>query len=209
VTDRPRLIGWSSLDLAHRQPLTPLVIVRAPPAGSSSGGKLANRSPCDERRADHPHNRDRRRGTPCGAPRHRSERLPPRPPTKLPWPRTAIAPLGGAPRLAHRFHREAPAACASTRCGMLLDQRLALGLPCGSPTPERSMRWTDFCHLTSSYEYPRIVGSPRVERLRASAMEESPVSRQCEALRRTARGLLDLITSAGCWSRRRACTPDL
>jgi hypothetical protein len=21
------------------------------------------------------------------------------------------------------------------------------------------MRWTDFCHLTSSYQYPRIVGS--------------------------------------------------
>jgi len=34
------------------------------------------------------------------------------------------------------------------------------------------MRWTDFCHLTSSYQYPRIVGSPCVKRLRACEVED-------------------------------------
>jgi len=34
------------------------------------------------------------------------------------------------------------------------------------------MRWTDFCHLTSSYQYPRIVGSPCIRRLRAGTVEE-------------------------------------
>jgi len=52
------------------------------------------------------------------------------------------------------------------------------------------MRWTDFCHLTSSYQYPRIVGSLCIERLRARAIEEPPVPRQCDSLRRAARPVL-------------------
>jgi len=51
----------------------------------------------------------------------------------------------------------------------------------------RAMRWTDFCHLTSSYEHPRLVGSWAGSRAFAHALPaESPGSRQGDSLRRPA-----------------------
>jgi len=97
----------------------------------------------------------------------------------LPW-------LESVARPAHRSHLETAATYVSTSCGVFPGQRHSVGLPCGAPTSQRAMRWTDFCHLTSSYQYPRIVGSPCVKRLRAAEWRRSPVARQCDSLRRAA-----------------------
>jgi hypothetical protein len=41
----------------------------------------------------------------------------------------------------------------------------SLGSPCGFPGARRTMRPTDFCFPSHSYEHPRLVGSCRVARL--------------------------------------------
>jgi hypothetical protein len=75
------------------------------------------------------------------------------------------------------------------------------------------MRWTDFCHLTSSYQYPRIVGSPCIKRLRASAVEEiacyTTVRFASAGLHRLAVWLVSHFIARAFSSRRDACTPYL
>jgi len=66
----------------------------------------------------------------------------------------------------------------------------------------RAMRRTDFCHFTSSYQHPRLVGSRCVERLRASQPRRSPDSTSVR------------LASVGCTfpfetRRTRRCPPDV
>jgi hypothetical protein len=178
VTDCPRLIGWSSLDLAHHRSLTSFVVIAGTDCRFQNRRAASRRASYDERFV-HPRDRDHHPEGPCGATgatirtpsvvsqSNRSRRF------ALTGLRTALASM-----VRKRRAIRAPFSPWSRRhvcqhvCGVLLGQRHAADSPCGSPDVQRAMRWTDFCHLTSSYEYPRIVGSPCVRRLRVSTVEE-------------------------------------
>jgi len=84
----------------------------------------------------------------------------------LPW-------LESVARPAHRFHLEAAASYVSTFAECSSASVTPPTCLAAHRTSQRAMRWTDFCHLTSSYQYPRIVGSPCVKRSRASAWRRS------------------------------------
>jgi hypothetical protein len=79
--------------------------------------------------------------------------------------------------------------CVSTMCGLFLGQRGLVEWPCDpsmSPTRDASDRLLP-SHV-STYEYPRLVGSRCVERLRARATgKKSPGSHQSDSLRWAAR----------------------
>jgi hypothetical protein len=110
------------------------------------------------------------------------------------------APFSPRSRRPVRQHVERRAASASA----VLPTRLA-----AHRTSRRAMRRTDFCLLTSSYEYPRLVGSRHVVALARSARSgTSPVSRQCDSLRWAAHALQRHRGGRSC-SRRNVCVPDL
>jgi len=71
----------------------------------------------------------------------------------------------------------------------LLGERLVLTCLAASQAPWRAVRRTDFCLLTSSYEYPRLVGSRRLRALSRPCFGESPDSRESGSLLRTPRAL--------------------
>jgi len=114
----------------------------------------------------------------------------------------------------HRSHLGAAAACASTSCGVLLGQRrftwVALRLPTWSG---RAMLRTDFCHLTSSYQYPRLAGSRCVAPLLEARAYRGDYLMHVSAISlwRVARALPGRGSSSR-WalsSRRDACIPSL
>jgi len=211
VTDRPRLFSWSSLYLVHRRSLTPFVIsvgtvLSVPePTGSWREPRLATNLVFTYVDRD-PHLKD-----PYGAMKHESGRLPScrnRPgcpdlePRTLPWVESV-----NDSRTVLTTKPPSRASAHSTECSLASvapPTRLA-----AHRASQRAMRWTDFCHLTSSYQYPRIVGSLCIERLRASAIEEPPVPRQCDSLRRAARTLAGDLLRRALSSHRDACSPYL
>jgi len=167
VTDRPRLIGWSSLHLARHRSLTSHVVATGtaePVPGPVGSGRDA--LPCGSTpNAIDPRDQDRLPAAPCGSTGLRSGCLPSCGRSagllQLSEPGT-FSGLKDVTRSAHRSHLGAATACVSTSCGALLGQRhlarlaLRLAVRCG-----RAMRRTDFCHLTTSYPYSRFVGSGR------------------------------------------------
>jgi hypothetical protein len=105
------------------------------PLGSRTKRQLAERLSCDERLAFTYVDQDPRPRDPCGAMEQRSGRLPSchtRPGCPGRQPRT-LSWVESVARLAHRSHHEAAATCVNTYCGVLLGQRRAADLPCGSP----------------------------------------------------------------------------
>jgi len=96
-------------------------------------------------------------------------------PRLLPW-------VGSVARSTHRSHLEAARRYVSTS----LECSLASVSPptrlAAHRTSRRAMRRTNYLPSHSSYPYPRIVGSRRVERLRACTALESTASRQCDSL---------------------------
>jgi hypothetical protein len=171
VIDRPRLFGWSSLHPAHRQSLTPLC--RRSGTVSSVPGPTAgwlDALSCDEAPRVDPRDRDRHPAPPCGAagapigtPSTVSRS------TGVASGRRALRAtwFGSVARLAHRSRFEAAAVCVSTPSespSASAAPSIRLAVPRAS---RRAMRRTSFCHLTSSYEHPYLVGFRAVERLRA------------------------------------------
>lgn len=145
-------------------------------AGSRTDRKLAKRTPCDVHPAFDPRDLDRRPAAPFGTSGPRSGCLPschaepgsplvplPRSPSLFGYRGVTCAPFSPRSRrgLRQQVIRSAPRPAAPRRLALRLAER-----------KRRAMRRTDFCHLTSSYEYPRIVGSPCVRRLRVSTVEE-------------------------------------
>jgi hypothetical protein len=178
VTDCPRLIGWSSLDLAHHRSLTSFVVIAGTVCRFQNRRAASERTSRDERLVD-PRDRDHHPPDLAEREEQRSERLLScrnRPgcaglrqlayePRLLPW-------LESVARLAHRSHLEAAATWVSTSAECSSASVTAPTCLAAHRTSQRAMRWTDFCRLTSSYQYPRIAGSLCVKRSRASAVEE-------------------------------------
>jgi len=158
-------------------------------AGSRTGGKLARRTPCDVRRA-------LTRATetavvPLLAKRRarRSGRLPScRDRPSVPSRRVALAlVVESVARLRTPFSppspREPASAGRARNFGASVTPPIRLA---ALRVARRAMRRTDFCHLTSSYEHPRPVGSRRVACWCTRDGGESPASHQSDSLRRAA-----------------------
>jgi len=159
------------------------------PLGSRTEGQLAKRLSCDERSAFTYVDRDPRPMDPCGAMEQRSGRLPSchtRPGCPDRQPRT-LSWVESVARLAHRSHHEAAATCVNTYCGVLLGQRHVADLPCGSPGVATRDALDRLLPSHFFVPVPAHRWFSCIERLRASAIEESPVPRQCDSLRRAAR----------------------
>jgi hypothetical protein len=171
-------------------------------AGSRTGGKLAGRTSCDARLAL---TRATETATlPCLAVRQcndrdafrrvaihqlslaSSSRL-------LPW-------LESAARLAHRSHLGVAAACVSTNDGILLGQRPVAGSPCGLPYPvtrDASDRLLPFSRLRTSTRASSVPGTSGRLRVSRSRGMDCLFLRQCNSLRRVARGSPRTVIVAG------------
>jgi hypothetical protein len=107
-----------------------------------------------------------------------------------PWPRNSECSRekGGSLNLRTVLASASPRVFVRTFRGNVFSQRLvddsALRL---IVRRGRAMRRTDFCRLTSSYEYPRLVGSRCVTRDAPARSGRPPAPRQCDSLRRAAR----------------------
>jgi hypothetical protein len=101
--------------------------------------------------------------------------------------------------------------CVSTMCGLFLGQRGLVEWPCDpsiSPTRDASDRLLP-SHV-STYEYPRLVGSRCVERLRARATGKTIAWFTSERFASVGRTSLFLVHRDGRFtSRRDACRPYL
>jgi hypothetical protein len=135
VTDRPRLVGWSSLHHERHRSLTSLVAIAGTaspvpgPAGSWLAVRLATRAEAFTcvakiaaalRLALHEHTAIE---TPSVV--SRSTRVAPGPPSG------ARSLFESYARLAHRSRRGGAAACVSTSCGNLFGQCRGVHVPCG------------------------------------------------------------------------------
>jgi len=143
-------------------------------AGSRTDRKLVKRTPCDVHPTFDPRDLDRRPAAPFGASAPQSGCLP----SCLAEPgrpglscharhlvgklRVARAPFSPRNRRGVRQHvmRSAPRPAPLRRHALRLAER-----------SRRAMRRTDFCHLTSSYQYPRLAGSRCVGRFHGRARE--------------------------------------
>jgi hypothetical protein len=136
VTDRPRLVGWSSLD----QCTSPISDAPRRRRGHRLPVPIHRREACSTLtlrcapRVD-PRGLDRHRAAPCGTTRA-TIRTPsvvsrltglPRPPELR-----ALSWLNAPRNSAHRSRPGAAASCGSTWCGVPLGQRRAADSPCGS-----------------------------------------------------------------------------
>jgi len=176
VTDRPRLIGWSGLHLAQHRSLTSLVIAAGTawpvpePTGSST-----KRTPCGVHPTFNPRDLDRRSAAPCGTSEPRSECLP----SCRDEPESPLAPSHACPLVwkALRDTRtvltsESPGRAPARHPEPSSASAASFDLPCGSPyVADARCVGPTFCHLTSSYQYPRLVGSRCVGHLRGLACE--------------------------------------
>jgi len=193
VTDRPRLVGWSSLCHARRRRLTSLVVVTGtvPPVPLPAAQLVRAPPLAVEAPGVDPRDQDRPACAPCGAKRvkvgtpsvvSRVTRLPRTPTCACLVDRECHA--GAHTVLTPRL---APAACVSTPCGAPLSQRRAADLPCGSScfaTRDASDRLLP-SHVFVRAPAPR--GFPNgVTGFRSCAIGESPGSRQGDSLRRAA-----------------------
>jgi len=173
VTDRPRLVGWSSLHRARRRSLTPLVADAGTLTGSMARREAG--STCTSRcwlRVD-PRDLDRfPRRTLRSCVSHDRDAF-----RRVPIDRVApIAQVSSAFWLECAAPPRAPFSPRSRRC---VRQHVVAEYPSASVASpirlaaprasRRAMRRTDFCLLTSSYEHPRLVGSRCVNRSRACA----------------------------------------
>jgi len=216
VTDYPRLIGWSSLDLAHHRSLTSFVAIagtvcRFQNRRAAVGTRVLRRAPRlthatetttppDPSRGDRSKDQDAFRRVAIDQGYLDDE------PRWLSW-------LESVARPAHRSHLEAAATCVSTCAESSQASVTSPTCLAAHRTSQRAMRWTDFCHLTSSYQYPRIVGSLCVERSRASAVEETACFHDSairfSRLHRFAFWLISYSTARALSSRHDACIPYL
>jgi hypothetical protein len=211
VTDRPRLVGWSSLCRARRRPLTPLVAVAgtAPPVPTPEGSWLDTHlavGACLD-----PRDLDRHRAAPCGVARatigtpsvvSQSTGLP-----RPPWLRAPSC-LNALRNLAHRSRLGAAASCVSTWCGVPLGQRRVADLPCGSSCVATRDASDRLLPSHASYEHPRLAGFRCVMRFRACAIGEIAclTSERFASVGRT----FSVESSRwACCSRRDACGPNL
>jgi hypothetical protein len=187
-------------------------------ADSRTDRKLAKRTPCDAHPAFDPRDLDRRPVAPFGAPGPQSECLPSchaepgSPLAPLPRPLSLFgkrgvtrAPFSPRSRRGVRQHvmRRAPRPAPSRRLALRLAER-----------DGRAMRRTDFCHLTSSYQYPRLAGSRCVGRFRGARMRGICLMHvRANSLRRVARGPhpwgWGVSSRWALSSRRDACVPSL
>jgi hypothetical protein len=185
-------------------------------AGSRTDRKLAKRTPCDVHPAFDPRDLDRRPAAPFGTSGPRSGCLPschaepgsplvplPRSPSLFGYRGVTCAPFSPRSRrgLRQQVIRSAPRPAAPRRLALRLAER-----------KRRAMRRTDFCHLTSSYQYPRLAGSRCVVPLsRCSHARCLPDARQRKlASAGRTRPLSRGVSSRWALSSRRdACVPSL
>lgn len=199
-------MGWSSLDLAHRRSLTSFVVIagtvcRFQNRRAAFGTHVLRRTP----RFD-PRDRDHHPPALCGATGatirtpsavSQSTRLRRFALTGL---RTALAPMVRKRRTTRApSYLRAATTCVSTSVECSSASATPPTCLAAHRTSQRAMRWTDFCHLTSSYQYPRIVGSPCVKRSRASAVEEIAC---CTTVRFASAGCTDLPCGSSLMSSR-------
>jgi hypothetical protein len=192
--DRPRLVGWSSLCLERDRSLTPRVAVVGTAAPVSTTGGEARRCACLSDCARQP---ARPRASPPARVLRRGKRSTIRVPSVVSRSARVAPGRGTASTLVKGCFADLRTVLASasprvfvrTFRGNVFSQRLvddsALRL---IVRRGRAMRRTDFCRLTSSYEYPRLVGSRCVTRDAPARSGRPPAPRQCDPLRRAARG---------------------
>jgi hypothetical protein len=159
-------------------------------AGSSTDGKLARRTPRDARRSVDPASRDRLPAAPCVAVARTIE-------TPSVVSRSAGLPAAAerrclswwrAERNSRTLSPQGPAACVSTSCGVLYGQCRDVYFPCGSSNV-RARRCAGptsaFSRFRTSTRASSVPGASRANAPARSG--RSPVSRQCDSLRRAAR----------------------
>lgn len=191
VTDRPRLIGWSSLRLARPDLGHPSSSSRAPPrrfqdrpeAGVTRVALRHAREPF------HPWDQDRRAASPCGstAPRVGMPSVVSRrigsSPTLERAPRFPFENAGHA--FAHRSHLEAAAPRVSADAECSSASAAPPDLPFGSPDGADARCVGSTSAISPSpYPYPRLVDSGPVDRIRGPAPGLRLISRQGGSLRR-------------------------
>jgi hypothetical protein len=213
VTDRPRLVGWSSLD----QCTSPISDAPRRRRGHRLPVPIHRREACSTLtlrcapRVD-PRGLDRHRAAPCG---------------------TTRATIG-TPSIVFSTGRVAPATeaasafvfeCAthlraplSPRCRRLVRQHVVRSTPGPAPRRRFALRLlvrrdarcvgptSAFSRLRTSTRASPVSGV--VKRFRACASETSPASRQCDSLRWAARSPW-IPSRRACCSRRDACEPNL
>jgi hypothetical protein len=190
VTDCPRLIGWSSLDLAHHRSLTSFVVIAGTDCRFQNRRAASRRASYDERFV-HPRDRDHHPEGPCGATgatirtpsvvsqSNRSRRF------ALTGLRTALASM-----VRKRRAIRAPFSPWSRRhvCqhvgGVLLGQRHAADSPCGSPDVATR---DALDRLLPSHFFVRVPAHRGFPLRQALARQHSGgdrlLSRQCDSLR--------------------------